>query len=109
MASKISRAVSIALAGPILEHSGDKQVLANYFGYGAGVFFILGAIVLMAAVVTVLVHTLWTSARAAHEWHAPTAQETAQANTQVYRDQLEELEREYVAVKDKARELRSYL
>lgn len=51
----------------------------------------------MVAVVTVLVRTLWTSARAAHEWHAPTAQETAQANTQVYRDQLEELEREYLA------------
>lgn len=51
----------------------------------------------MAAVVAVMVHTLWRGARASHEVHTPTAEETAQANTEVYRDQLQELEREYLA------------
>lgn len=46
MASKISRAVAIALAGPILQYSADKQVLANYFGGVVGLFFMLGAIVM---------------------------------------------------------------
>jgi Na+/melibiose symporter-like transporter len=47
MASKISRAVAIALAGPILESATDKQVLANYFGWGVGIFFILGAFIML--------------------------------------------------------------
>lgn len=47
MASKISRAVAIALAGPILESVvNDKQVLANYFGWGVGLFFMAGALVI---------------------------------------------------------------
>jgi cytochrome c-type biogenesis protein CcmH len=58
--------------------------------------FILGVIVLMALVVVVLTRTLWQGAREAHEVHTPSEQEMAQANTQVYRDQLEELERDYL-------------
>lgn len=47
MASKVSRAVAIALAGPILESvMNDKQVLANYFGWGVGIFFMAGALVI---------------------------------------------------------------
>ena len=46
MASKVSRAVAIALAGPILESVTDKQVLANYFGWGVGLFFMAGALVI---------------------------------------------------------------
>lgn len=47
MAAKISRAVAIALAGPILESvMNDKQVLANYFGWGVGIFFMAGALVI---------------------------------------------------------------
>lgn len=52
MASKISRAVAIALAGPILEMSTDKQVLANYFGWGVGIFFIAGAAIIAFPVKT---------------------------------------------------------
>ena len=51
----------------------------------------------MAAVVAVLVHALWRGARAAHEAQAVEADETITANKAVYRDQLEELEREFVA------------
>ena len=47
MAAKISRAVAIALAGPILESvMTDKQLLANYFGWGVGIFFMAGALVI---------------------------------------------------------------
>ncbi len=46
MSSKISRAVAIALAGPILEVAHNTQVLANYFGWGVGLFFILAALVM---------------------------------------------------------------
>ena len=46
MSSKISRAVAIALAGPILEHAADKQILANYFGWGVGLFFMAGALII---------------------------------------------------------------
>jgi len=55
------------------------------------------AIVLMAAVVAVLVRTLWQGARAAHDTPAVTSEETIAANKAVYRDQLEDLEREYTA------------
>ena len=50
MASKISRAVAIALAGPILENAHNPQVLANYFGWGVGLFFILSALVMAVPV-----------------------------------------------------------
>ena len=46
MSSKISRAVAIALAGPILENAADKQILANYFGWGVGLFFMAGALII---------------------------------------------------------------
>ncbi|MBY0554687.1 MFS transporter [bacterium] len=46
MSSKISRAVAIALAGPILEVATDTKILANYFGWGVGLFFILAAVVM---------------------------------------------------------------
>ncbi len=46
MSSKISRAVAIALAGPILEVATNTQVLANYFGWGVGLFFIMAALVM---------------------------------------------------------------
>ena len=47
MSSKISRAVAIALAGPILEMTGDKQSLANFFGWGVGLFFVLAALIML--------------------------------------------------------------
>lgn len=48
MSSKISRAVAIALAGPILELATDTQILANYYGWGVGCFFIMaGAVMLL--------------------------------------------------------------
>lgn len=54
MSSKISRAVAIALAGPILESAvkdtTDKQILANYFGWGVGVFFVAGALIMLVPV-----------------------------------------------------------
>lgn len=50
MASKISRAVAIALAGPILETAHNPQVLANYFGWGVGLFFILSALIMAVPV-----------------------------------------------------------
>jgi len=59
--------------------------------------FILAALALMAGVVFVLARAWWQGARQAHDAQPPSAQEMAQANTQVYRDQLEELEREYLA------------
>ena len=46
MSSKISRAVAIALAGPILEQAANKQILANYFGWGVGLFFMAGALII---------------------------------------------------------------
>lgn len=46
MSSKVSRAVAIVLAGPILEQASDKQVLANYFGWGVGLFFMAGALII---------------------------------------------------------------
>jgi cytochrome c-type biogenesis protein CcmH len=58
--------------------------------------FFVGAVALLAVVVAVITRTLWQGARAAHAVHTPSEQEVAQANTQVYRDQLEELEREYL-------------
>ena len=50
----------------------------------------------MAIVVAVLTRTFWRGAREAHEVHTPSAEEIAQANTQVYRDQLEDLERDFL-------------
>ncbi|MBC7464695.1 MAG: MFS transporter [Bdellovibrio sp.] len=48
MASKISRAIAIGLAGPIIEIStGHPQALANYFGWGVGLFFILSALIIL--------------------------------------------------------------
>ena len=48
MASKISRAFAIGLAGPIIEIStGQPQALANYFGWGVGLFFILSALIIL--------------------------------------------------------------
>lgn len=48
MSSKISRSVAIALAGPIIEFStGKPQVLAQFFGWGVGLFFIISAFVIM--------------------------------------------------------------
>ena len=47
MSSKISRAVAIAFAGPILESAADSQTLANYFGWGVGLFFMFGALSIM--------------------------------------------------------------
>lgn len=46
MSSKVSRAVAIALAGPILEMATDTKILANFFGWGVGLFFILAAVVM---------------------------------------------------------------
>ena len=46
MAAKISRGVAIGLAGPILVAAKNPQVLANYFGWGVGLFFILSALVI---------------------------------------------------------------
>ena len=46
MASKISRAIAISLAGPIIEISaGRPQVLANYFGGAVGLFFISAGLI----------------------------------------------------------------
>jgi GPH family glycoside/pentoside/hexuronide:cation symporter len=47
MSSKISRAVAIAFAGPILESASNPQTLANYFGWGVGLFFMAGALLIM--------------------------------------------------------------
>ncbi|MBC7741975.1 MAG: MFS transporter [Bdellovibrionaceae bacterium] len=47
MASKISRAVAIALAGPIIDSSaGHPQILANYFGGVVGFFFLFSGAIL---------------------------------------------------------------
>ncbi len=46
MASKVSRAIAISLAGPIIDISvGKPQLLANYFGGVVGLFFILSAVI----------------------------------------------------------------
>ncbi len=51
MSSKISRAVAIALAGPIIDASvGNPQLLANYFGGVVGFFFLLSAAIMMIRV-----------------------------------------------------------
>jgi len=50
MSSKVSRAVAIALAGPILESASDKQILANYFGWGVGIFFVAGGLIMLVPV-----------------------------------------------------------
>ena len=51
MSSKVSRAVAIALAGPIIEISvGQPQILANYFGWGVGFFFLLSAFVMTISI-----------------------------------------------------------
>jgi GPH family glycoside/pentoside/hexuronide:cation symporter len=50
MSSKVSRAVAIALAGPILESATDKQILANYFGWGVGIFFVAGGLIMLVPV-----------------------------------------------------------
>ncbi len=48
MSSKVSRAVAIALAGPIIDISaGNPQLLANFFGGGVGLFFILSGIIFL--------------------------------------------------------------
>lgn len=47
MSAKVSRAASIALAGPILENANSPQTLANYFGWGVGLFFILSALIMI--------------------------------------------------------------
>ncbi len=46
MASKVSRGVAIVLAGPILENVTNTQMLANYFGWGVGTFFIAGGLII---------------------------------------------------------------
>lgn len=51
MSSKISRAVAIALAGPIIEAaSGKPQLLANFFGWGVGFFFLLSALIMTISI-----------------------------------------------------------
>lgn len=53
MASKISRAIAIALAGPIIEISaGQPQVLANYFGGAVGFFFISAGLIFLIPIAT---------------------------------------------------------
>lgn len=48
MASKVSRAVAIALAGPIIDIStGNPQLLANFFGGAVGLFFILSGLIFL--------------------------------------------------------------
>lgn len=48
MLSKISRAIAISLAGPIIEISaGHPQTLAYYFGWGVGVFFVLSGLIFL--------------------------------------------------------------
>ena len=68
--------------------------------------FIVGTIVLLAGVITILVRAAWLGARQAHRVEASLLTETSQANTQVYRDQLEELEREFLAGNLTQQELR---
>lgn len=47
MSGKASRAVAIGIAGPILTLSQlNSQHLANYFGWGVGIFFIFSALVM---------------------------------------------------------------
>lgn len=48
MAQKISRAVAVGIAGPLLQYA-DKnaQMLANYFGYGVGLLFLISALIMM--------------------------------------------------------------
>ncbi len=51
MASKVSRAIAIGLAGPIIEIStGNPQMLANFFGGVVGLFFILSGIIFLVPV-----------------------------------------------------------
>lgn len=51
MSAKSSRAVAIGLAGPILDISASNtQLLARFFGWGVGIFFILSALVLTISV-----------------------------------------------------------
>lgn len=54
MASKISRAIAIGLAGPIIEVStGRPQLLANYFGGAVGFFFISAGLIFLIPVKTI--------------------------------------------------------
>ncbi len=51
MAAKVSRAIAIGLAGPIIEIStGNPQLLANFFGGVVGLFFILSGIIFLIPV-----------------------------------------------------------
>lgn len=48
MSSKISRSLAIAMAGPIIEISdGHSQILANFFGWGVGLFFVASSVILL--------------------------------------------------------------
>jgi GPH family glycoside/pentoside/hexuronide:cation symporter len=47
MAQKISRAVAVGLAGPILNLADQNaQMLANFFGYGVGSLFLISALIM---------------------------------------------------------------
>lgn len=47
MAQKISRAVAVGLAGPILKLADQNaQMLANFFGYGVGSLFLISALIM---------------------------------------------------------------
>lgn len=47
MAQKISRAVAVGLAGPILKMADQNaQMLANFFGYGVGSLFLISALIM---------------------------------------------------------------
>lgn len=47
MAQKISRAVAVGLAGPILQLADQNaQTLANFFGYGVGSLFLISALIM---------------------------------------------------------------
>lgn len=51
MCQKISRAVAVGLAGPILEVSNkNPQILANFFGYGVGSLFLISALIMLIPV-----------------------------------------------------------
>jgi GPH family glycoside/pentoside/hexuronide:cation symporter len=51
MSGKVSRAVAIGLAGPILNFSKlNNQYLANYFGWGVGIFFIVSAFIMSISI-----------------------------------------------------------
>ncbi len=51
MAQKISRAIAVAISGPILQISeNNPQLLANYFGFVVGGLFLISALIMMIPV-----------------------------------------------------------